>query len=276
MATAAQIIERLAPLAGMLPSTLDRQLRAQRAVGQIPTAGRGGGKNSAHFDAQHITNVLLGLVGQQPSDAPEAAQTFYALPYLKVEGLQAAKAPVPGSDLGSTLVTMLNTIAIPLSKSETHENRYLRWVDSWRIVLSLNAPPYVTITTGVITPEKIVYTFGDDSPELESAVVRWTNLSGKLFFVAAQLLADTYAQQQSAPTNMFPKAPKPAKASASKEKNAGHLRQEVPAPISDQPRTNETGGLPALPEAIRENQVFQGKHRRRQAASSRKKEPTSA
>ena len=79
MATALQVIGRLAALLGLLPSTLERQLRAQRLAGQLPTGRPGGGRVSAHFEAQHFANVILGLAGAEPSDAPDAAVALRAM-----------------------------------------------------------------------------------------------------------------------------------------------------------------------------------------------------
>src|SRR4051794_30834244 len=92
MATGSQVIERLAPLTGLLPTTLERQLRAQRQAGQLPTGGPGGGRSAAHFEAQHLAAVLSGLAGPMPSDAPDAAAALGTMPY---RGSQNPPADVP-------------------------------------------------------------------------------------------------------------------------------------------------------------------------------------
>src|SRR5215469_10151743 len=87
MATGLQVIGILAPLLGLLPSTLERQFRAQRLAGQLPTGRPGGGRFSAHFETQHFVNLILGLAGPEPSAAPAAA--------LRVMRLQTTMNPPP-------------------------------------------------------------------------------------------------------------------------------------------------------------------------------------
>ncbi len=258
MATAAQVVERLAPLTGLLPSTLDRQLRAQRAVGQTPTAGRGGGKNSVHFSAHHMTAVLLGLAGQQPSDAPEAARLLHALPYLRTEGPRRDWMQ-PASTLGEEFVQMLEATVKLLVQEETigsiEYNVRRSRIQSWRVILCLNPPPYATITFG--RPGSLCFVYGGDSPELEPALIRWTNLSGRIFLAAAEMLADTYIQKNTVAAVLPLDTNESAKARQG-QKSAGHPCQEVPAPSSDQSRANGSGGLNALSESICENTDFQG------------------
>lgn len=257
MTTAAQLVDRFAPLMGLLPSTVERQLRAQRAAGQTPIAGRGGGKNSAHFNACHMAYVLLGLVGQQPSDAPAVAELLYKLPYLKTEGPHKDMMR-PAPTLGEAFVQMLEVARKLLSQRETTDsieyNIRLDTIRSWTVDLCFKLTSYATITSGF--SESLRLTYGDDSPELAPLLIRLTKLRGRLFLVAAEMLTDTYTQQNATSATLPLNSNESAKA-RQEQKSAGHLRQEVPAPSSDQTHANGSGGL-TTPEGIRENKDFQG------------------
>jgi hypothetical protein len=94
MATAAQAYAIVASATGLNPNTVDRTARALRETGRglWVVGGPGGGKNAAQVELSHLSNLLRGLAGPLPSDAPEALErlqnltaTFRQLPPLDEE-----------------------------------------------------------------------------------------------------------------------------------------------------------------------------------------------
>src|SRR5215472_12683491 len=138
MATGLQVITRFAPLLGFLPSTLERQLRAQRLAGQLPTGRPGGGKFSAHFEAHHLINVILGLAGSEPSGAPTAAVEL--LSPLPCESTVNPPPGVPPSlpTLEDQLENWISAIALAYRRGGQDLRDVIATFQSWDMSLCLN------------------------------------------------------------------------------------------------------------------------------------------
>ncbi len=254
MATALQVIGRLAALLGLLPSTLERQLRAQRLAGQLPTGRPGGGRVSAHFEAQHFANVILGLAGAEPSDAPDAAVALRAM------SLQDDWNPPPGATvllptLEDQLAEWLDVIAEAYRRGGQAWDMVAATLAQWEMSLCLR-PRQAVIAIGLVgdpTQRVISYGAGDDEARA-AALRRVTVLHGELMLAAGELLADSTEQIKAIAAIQ----PQPAKAGAEQEKeNAGCLRQEAPAPLHDQPRANGTDRSSNTPDGSRVERALQ-------------------
>lgn len=81
MATSGTIIERFASGAGYLPSTVERMLRPLRAAGLVPMGEKGRGQRVGHYDAVHLSNLILACGGVQPVDSAEAASALSSVPF---------------------------------------------------------------------------------------------------------------------------------------------------------------------------------------------------
>jgi hypothetical protein len=254
MATGMQVIERLTPLTGLRPTTLDRQFRAQRLAGQLPAGQPGGGKVSAHFEAHHLVAVLLGLAGPTPSDAPEAATALRTMPYRGTDNPpQDVSPPLP--TLEDQLAEWIrdNTAAYLNGKAATDACSAL--FRTMKLGLCLN-PRQAIITFEPPPGDKqltIVYA-ADPGPPL--AMRRLTILSGELFIAAGELVADTIEQNAAIAAVQFLGDTQPAKAGSGFE-SARASPPKALAPLRDQPRANGTGRLAKLPVATRDDNEFQ-------------------
>lgn len=151
MATGTQVIERIAPLTGLLSTTLERQLRAQRQAGQLPTGGPGGGKSSAHFEARHLAAVLLGLAGPLPSDAPEAAAALLTMPYRGTDH--------PPQDVSPPLPTFEDQLAHWISDNVEARRRGKAAEDACSAL-------FRTMKLGLcLKPRQAIITVGPDGPD---------------------------------------------------------------------------------------------------------------
>ena len=257
MATGLQVIARLAPLLGLLSSTLERQLRAQRLAGQLPTGRPGGGKFSAHFEAQHFANIILGLAGSEPSDAPAAAVELLRLMPLLNTVNPPTGVPQPLPALEDQLADWLASIAEAYRRGGQDQRDIVATFRSWEISLCLN-PRRAEILTDVAKQRWIVYASGD-SPLAPLALRRVTVLHGELMLAAGELLADSL-EQIKAIAAMQPLSTQPTSAGAKQEQeDAGNLLQEAPAPFRDQPRTNGTDRSSNTPDGIRRDREFQAR-----------------
>jgi hypothetical protein len=252
MATGLQVIGRLAPLLGLLPSTLERQLRAQRLARQLPTGRPGGGKFSAHFEAQHFVNVILGLAGPEPSDAPAAAAALRLMP------LQTAKNPPPGVPpplpaLEDQLADWLAVIAEAYRRGGKDLRAIVATFQDWELSLCLN-PRRAVIQTDVSKQRVILYAI-EDAP---FALRRVTVLHGNLMLAAGELLADSFEQINAIAAMQLLSSTQPAQAGAG-QKSAGNLRPEAPAPFGDQPRTHGTDRTSNTQDGIHVEREFQAR-----------------
>ena len=98
MANSAQVVDRLAPMAGLSPVTVKQIVRALRGAGLVPRSGKGGGKGTVHYDPVHLSNTLTALAGSQPSAGPEFSRACRrsALVVGDSEGHVTAVAQVSG------------------------------------------------------------------------------------------------------------------------------------------------------------------------------------
>lgn len=252
MATGKQVIARLAPLLGLRPTTLERQLRAQRLARQLPTGLPGGGGGSAHFNAQHLTTVLLGLAGHDPSDAPAAAVELRPMPFRGTRRPTVAE-PLP---------TFEDQIADWISKiAEAHRLARAEYAavaadfQSWQLSLCLK-PRRGIIEVGYGDNHNVITYATDPEPPFATRT-RCTVLHGELMLVLGELLADTI-EQTNATAVQFLASTQPAKAGAEQEQeNAGNLRQEAPASFRDQPRANGTDRSSTTSDGIQTQRELQ-------------------
>jgi len=248
MSTAAQVIDRLVPPLGLLPSTMDRYLRADRSASFVPSGGRGGGKNSAHFEDYDLAKVLMSLAGLQPSDGPEAIRQLRGLPYRGSRNHPDVAPPLP--TLEDQITYWINKVALPYTRGEHWLPESLEVLRSWQMQLCLN-PRAAIIQVGV-GPAPAVHIYAADATE-GPAMRRLTLLTGDVLLACGELYADTVIQRNAVECVQFLDATKPAKAgrdqdtatpsfsdpsranAAPESNNAGHPRQGVPASKSDQP-----------------------------------------
>lgn len=231
MATGTLVIERLPSVLGILPSTLDRLLRALQVAGLLPIGRPGGGKKgAAHLNELAFSYVMLGLHGYLPSEGPEMARKLAALPNASIppiteeQKVTLAEAPQPCGTLGESLAVWIRFAADELDKPAPYD------FCSWMLTLRLN-PLSAGIEFGV-GRKRTGYLF-DNDPYLRppQPLDRLTQLSGDSLLAVARLLSDTDKHLASTTTSFLD----PVRANASPESNnAGPLPQE-PASIGDQP-----------------------------------------
>jgi hypothetical protein len=231
MATALQVIGRFSPLLGLLPSTLERQLRAQRLAGQVPTGRPGGGRFSAHFEAQHFINVILGLAGLEPSGAPAAAALL-----LSPLPRQSTVNPPPGvppplPTLEDQLENWISAIAAAYRCGGQALRDVIATFQTWDMSLCL-APRRVLIQQ--VDPWRLIVYGREDS---KAALRRVTVIHGSLMLAAGELLAASHEQIEALVAKVS--STQPATAGAERE-NAEGLLQEAPGVLRDQPRANGT------------------------------------
>ena len=254
MATGKQVIERLAPLTGLRPATLDRQLRAQRLAGQLPAGLPGGGKLSAHFETHHLAAVLIGLAGPMPSDAPEAAVALRSMPYRGTQNPpRDVSQPLP-MKFEDQLVEWIDGIAAALGRGHPADDPGFAPIRSIKLGLCLN-PLQAIITVGPDGPDQTTIIYAAN-PEMPFAVRRLTILSGDLLMAAGELVADSIEQNAAIAAVQFLGKTQPAKATPGQE-SAENLRQEASAPFRSQPRANGTDRTSNTPEGIRQEIEFQ-------------------
>jgi hypothetical protein len=249
MATALQVIARFAPLLGLLPSTLERQLRAQRLAGQLPTGRPGGGRFSAHFEAQHFSNVILGLAGPEPSDAPDAAAALRTMLRQRQEE-DVLREALP--TLEDMMADWFGDIA------EAHRRGGQDWVRVANIFqhseMSLCLKPrQVVICRRLPGSPEVVVSYASEEPT--HALSRVTVLHGSLMLVAGELLADSLEQIKA----IAAMASTQPVSTAAEQESAGNLLPEVPAPSRDQPRASGTDRSSSTPDGIRMEREFQAR-----------------
>ena len=86
MTTTREAIERLTEATGLPSATVTYAARflAEANTALWPKGGRGGGKNAAHVDVRHLTNLILGIYGgEQVKDAAETVRAFSSLVLLR-------------------------------------------------------------------------------------------------------------------------------------------------------------------------------------------------
>jgi len=121
MATSRTVAARFAQASGYLTSTLDRMQRDLRADGLIPMGEKGRGSLYGHYEAKHLTNLIIAFLGKQPSDAAETVKLVRGLPYLNSRPLSPNKAlwplseqnapHIPGATFGDALDDLIEGLA---------------------------------------------------------------------------------------------------------------------------------------------------------------------
>src|SRR4051794_27252559 len=111
MATSGKVTTEISKAAGVGYSTVVRMLQPLRDAGLVPMGVRGRGETVGVYEPHHLSHVILGLGGLQPSDAAEAAGSLRHLQWKKSlrqsASPEALDAPrVPG-DLGQVLAAII-------------------------------------------------------------------------------------------------------------------------------------------------------------------------
>ncbi len=229
MATGTLVNERLPSVLGILPSTLERLLRALQVAGLLPKGQPGGGrKGAAHLKDLHLSYVMLGCAGLQPSEAPDAVRSLRSVPWRWTNNAS--------QDVGAALPTLEDMLAYWIDRVAQPYRQGGQWfpgalvvLRSWQIQLCL-APLHAIITVQT-TAGETTHVYAAD-PTLAPGLRRLTILSGDVLLAAGELLADT--EKHLALTT--PSFLDQVRANASLESNnAGHPRQGVPASMNDQP-----------------------------------------
>lgn len=229
MATGTLAAERLPAEFGLLPSTVERMLRAEQVAGLLPIGRPGGGrKGAAHLDALHLAYVMLGCAGSQPSEAPDAVMKLRALPLYSSHNLP--------KDVGAPLPTLEDQLAHLIYGAGAARRADAKWfpdalaiLQSWELEMSLD-PLFAVIRAQTSAGEsRCVYSV---DPTPRPGLHRKTTLSGNVLMAMGELLVDTERQLASDTPSFLDQS----RANVNPgNKNAGHPRQEVPASLSAQP-----------------------------------------
>lgn len=230
MATGTLTIERLPPVAGILPSTLERMLRAMVVANLLRKGRPGGGKKggAAHFELLELAYIMFGFAGLQPSDAPRAVMMLRGLPYYgSIDPSDEAMPPLP---------TLEDQIAHSIYGAGGARRNNATWfpdavaaLRSWELQMSLD-PVFAVIQVDTTAGQsRHIYSV---DPNPRPGLRRQTILSGDVLMAMGELYADTEKQL----AVIQPTFLNPSSAKTTPESNdAGNLRQEVPASMSDQP-----------------------------------------
>jgi hypothetical protein len=192
MALSGSIIERFAEVSGVMPSSIDRMLRPLRDAemvargepGRTPKQGSDRIPRKGHYEPPHLTNVIFGFAGAQPSDAAEAVKVLRPLVF------EASAPPTGASHFGTgDLGSLLDKIVDRWGTWHADDEDGLRVAPGLEMVLSLN-PPSARLTfedaDGSIHTER----FGPASPRSVPGVQRLTLVSNAMFRLAAELWDD--------------------------------------------------------------------------------------
>lgn len=252
MATGTLVNERLPSVLGILPSTLERMLRALQVAELLPKGRPGGGRKggAAHLEPLPLAYVMIGCAGLQPSEAPNAVLKLRALPYYGSFN--------PPDDVGTPLPTLEDQLVHLIIGAGAARRNNATWfpdaiaaLRSWELQMSLD-PLFAVIQVETSAGEtRHIYSV---DPNPRPGLRRQTILSGDVLMAVGELWADT--EKHLALTT--PSFLAQARANASPEsKSAGHPCQEVPTLSGDQPRANKAGSvLTDLPKISVEPEGF--------------------
>lgn len=229
MATGTLAMERLPPVLGILPSTLERMLRALQVAELLPKGRPGGGKGgAAHLKLLDLAYVMLGCAGLQPSEAPAAVMKLRALPHCQSFN--------PSDEAMQPLPTLEDQLAHSIDGAGAARRNNATWfpdavaaLRSWELHLSLD-PLFAVIQVNTSAGETShLYALGSTP---RPGLSRQTIITGDVLMVMGELHVDT--KRQLALTT--PSFLDPSRANAAPgSNNAGNPRQGAPASMSDQP-----------------------------------------
>ena len=249
MATGTLVTERLPSVLGILPSTLERMLRALQVAELLPKGRPGGGRGgAAHLGMLDLAYVMLGCAGLQPSEAPDAVMQLRGLPLFK-----SFNAP---DDVGAPLPTLEDQLAHSIDGAAAARRAGCQWfpdavavLQSWELQMSLD-PLFAVIQVQTSAGETCQVYSVDPTPR--PGLRRQTVLSGHVLMAMGELLADTEQQLASATPSFLD----PLRANAAPgSNNAGHPRQGMPAYIGNQP-TPMGPAAPSLRKVSAKREIF--------------------
>ena len=243
MATGPQFVERMAPVCGIHPATLDRYMRELRAAGLIPAGGRGGGVASVHLDHNHAAVIILSLAASSPAGVVAA---YNAVKDLDREHLVAGSP----AGLGFSLALQINRHADVILHG--HKPYGAAQANNWELTICLE-PVTVWMSWTVDGVEKREY-FSDRLTAIPTprpahpqdvwrGIRRQTIITLEVVNVAASLCADTIRHIR--PVAAFnlsgpdrnPSPPDGALPDAPPENETAATLPGVTAAVSDQPAT---------------------------------------
>ena len=254
MATGMQVIERLTPLTGLRPTTLDRQFRDNALAGDSPPASRVGARCrpiSRRTISSPSSSDWRALI---PSDAPEAATALRTMPYRGTDN--------PPQDVSPPLPTL--------------EDQLAEWIRArWRLISTGKAATdacsalFRTMKLGLcLNPRQAIITFEPPPGDKQLTIVICARPRASAG--ACDGSRSCRANCSSLPASWSPipsskmppsrpdsswATPSLAKAGSGFE-SARASPPKALAPLRDQPRANGTGRLAKLPVATRDDNEF--------------------
>ena len=240
MATRGHVRTDFGPPTGYKPLAIEVRLRFLTQAGLVPSVSRG--QRSPHYTAEHLKNVILGLVSELPSDAAEAVRVLNDLPcstnaLANVGDYSGVAAVQQGMTLGDYLIQEIKAPNGGVTADYmVVDPEVAPFVEPRQINLSLRPPRAVNIRHVIGQDRRPVLnsfhieTFGRSDPNAHIGqntlpFYRQVFISNELLVVAHKLLAHTLAVQAAA------SKPKPTPARAG-EDNASLKNSEAAGPAS--------------------------------------------
>lgn len=238
MASGTNFTGRFATALGETLASRERTDTELRRAGLTPTSKPGGGKGAVHFEADHCVHAVLSAVAARANDAPGNVRLLDGLRY---GGSVPKGAPAPeGDHLGFALVSHLNRLAVPLSRTGRLDDAELAWARSWELTLCLD-PAFAQIKAndgnGLVAHFFHAGDIGRAVP-----MKKLTVLSGDVLLAVAGLLAHTYVQNNALAAVQFLDATKPP-ATTTEHKEAGNILADAPAVCVGQTRSSESSDV---------------------------------
>jgi hypothetical protein len=185
MAMTGLVIPEFANVSGLLPSTVDRMLRALRLAGMVGKGKPGRGRGHGEYTPPELTNVILAFPAPQPSDAAEAV--------MRLRDLKNSE----GNLLGDMLEQQITEVAANLENGRRDVIEALLPTD---LSMCFDAP-YASMNWDADSTNRRRMTFFRQRPnEHVGYVTRSTTVNRQVIFVAGCLWLDTLRQRSVVPS----------------------------------------------------------------------------